>query len=81
MFHIGFLSKYWLMMMMIIMILSDCHFGVLKIASKIKYKLQLTSDEIKCFGWDKILFRPVIFFEILGFLSELLFFKIKLQEI
>ena len=41
MFHIGFLSKYWLMMMMIIMILSDYHFGVLKIASKIIYKLQL----------------------------------------
>ena len=32
----------------------------------IKDHIQITiSDEIKCFGWGKILFRPVIFFEIL----------------
>ena len=32
----------------------------------IKDHIQITiSDEIKYFGWDKILFRPVIFFEIM----------------
>ena len=54
----------------------------------IKDHIQITiSDEIKCFGWDKILFRPVIYFWDIAekclwdLFSSFLFFKIKLQEI